>query len=75
MVKVASCFAQVLELVDRNDFARAVKELDAERGAKGFRCWDQLVAMLFCQVGSVHSLRWSRRCHRRLSCSARNGSG
>ena len=57
MVKVASCFAQVLELVDRNDFARAVKKLDAERGAKGFRCWDQLVAMLFCQVGSAHSLR------------------
>lgn len=57
MVKVASCFAQVLELVDRRDFARAVKELDAERGAKGFRCWDQLVAMLFCQVGSAHSLR------------------
>ena len=47
----------MLELVDRHDFARAVKELDAERGAKGFRCWDQLVAMLFCQVGSAHSLR------------------
>ena len=57
MVKAASCFAQVLELVDRHDFARAVRELDAERGAKGFRCWDQLVAMLFCQVGSAHSLR------------------
>ena len=47
----------MLELVDRHDFARAVKELDAERGAKGFRCWEQLVAMLFCQVGSAHSLR------------------
>jgi hypothetical protein len=57
MVRVASCFAQVLELVDRWGFGRAVRELDAERGAKGFRCWDQFVAMLFCQLGSAHSLR------------------
>lgn len=57
MVRVASCFAQVLELIDRHGFGRAVRELDAERGAKGFRCWDQFVAMLFCQLGSAHSLR------------------
>ncbi len=57
MVRVASCFAQALELVDRGGFGRAVRDLDAERGAKGFRCWDQFVAMLFCQLGSVHSLR------------------
>lgn len=57
MVRVGSCFAQVLELVDRGDFGRAVRDLDAERGAKGFRCWDQFVAMLFCQLGSAHSLR------------------
>lgn len=57
MVRVASCFAQVLELVDRHGFARTICELDAERGAKGFRCWDQFVAMLFCHLGSAHSLR------------------
>jgi hypothetical protein len=57
MVRVASCFAQVLELIDRQGFGRAVRELNAERGAKGFRCWDQLVSMLFCQLGSAHSLR------------------
>jgi hypothetical protein len=57
MIKVASCFAQVLELIDRCGFGRAVHELDAERGAKGFRCWDQFVAMLFCQLGAAHSLR------------------
>ena len=57
MIRVASCFAQVLELIDRGGFGRAVRELDAERGAKGFRCWDQFVAMLFCQLGSAHSLR------------------
>ncbi len=57
MIRVASCFAQVLELIDRCGFGRAVQDLDAERGAKGFRCWDQFVAMLFCQLGAAHSLR------------------
>jgi len=57
MVKVASCFAQVLNLIDRHGFGAAVRDLDAERGAKGFRCWDQFVGMLFCQLGSAHSLR------------------
>ena len=57
MVRGSSCFAQVLDLVDRCGFGRAVRDLDADRGAKGFRCWDQFVAMLFCQLGSAHSLR------------------
>jgi hypothetical protein len=57
MVAGTSCFAQVLSLVDRNDFARAVREHDAERGAKGFTCWDQFVSMTFCQLGSANSLR------------------
>jgi len=57
MVRVASCFAQVLSLVDRAGFARAVKETKAERGAKGFECWDQFVSMLFCQLGKADSLR------------------
>ena len=57
MVRSGSCFAQVLSLVDRYGFDQAVRELRAERGAKGFRCWDQLVAMLFCQLGSADSLR------------------
>jgi hypothetical protein len=47
----------VLELINRNEFAGSVRELKAERGAKGFRCWDQFVAMLFCQLGSADSLR------------------
>ena len=57
MVRGSSCFAQVLDLVDRCGFGCAVRDLDADRGAKGFRCWDQFVAMLFCQLGSAHSLR------------------
>ncbi len=57
MVAVASCFAQILALIDRTDFARAVRQHAAERAAKGFSGWDHFVAMLFCQMGSAHSLR------------------
>jgi DDE family transposase/uncharacterized protein DUF4372 len=57
MITVASCFSQLLSLVDRSAFARSVREHQAERGAKGFSCWDQFVAMLFCQMGGAHSLR------------------
>jgi hypothetical protein len=57
MVRTGSCFAQVLSMVDRYGFDRTIRELDAERGAKGFRSWDQFVAMLFCQLGSADSLR------------------
>lgn len=57
MITVASCFSQLLSLVDRAAFARAVKKHQAERGSKGFSCWEQFVAMLFCQMGAAHSLR------------------
>jgi len=57
MIAVASCFSQLLSLVDRGTFARAVREHQAERGAKGFSCWEQFVAMLFCQMGGANSLR------------------
>src|SRR5918999_3826866 len=57
MISAVSCFSQLLSLVDRNAFARAVKQHQAERGAKGFSCWEQFVAMLFCQMGAAHSLR------------------
>jgi hypothetical protein len=56
MVAVASCFSQVLSLVDRKDFAIAVRQHGAEKGAKGFSCWDQFVAMMFCQMGGANSL-------------------
>src|SRR5512147_335988 len=34
-----------------------VRDTHAERHAKGFTCWGQFVAMLFCQSGRAHSLR------------------
>jgi DDE family transposase/uncharacterized protein DUF4372 len=57
MVAVASCFSQLLTLIDRAAFAQAVRQHGAERASKGFSCWEQFVAMLFCQMGAAHSLR------------------
>jgi hypothetical protein len=52
-----SLFTQILSLFQRSDFARHVRELKAEHRAKGFSCWDQFVAMLFCQLAQARSLR------------------
>ncbi len=57
MVKVASLFSQLLAHFPRTEFARLVVKHRAERSAKGFTCWTQFVAMLFCQVARADSLR------------------
>lgn len=57
MLRNHSLFGQVLSLVSRSSFARHVGELKAERYAKGFRAWDQFVAMLFCHLAQARSLR------------------
>ena len=57
MVRTASLFNQLLEQIARNDFARLVGKHRAEYGAKGFTCWTQFVAMLFCQMARTDSLR------------------
>ena len=53
----SSLFSQLLGIIDRHDFGRLVRETKAEKGAKGFTCWEQLVAMLFCQLAQARSLR------------------
>ena len=57
MVRTASIFSQLLDVFPRIEFQRAVKKHKAERYTKGFRCWEQFVAMLFCQLAQAHSLR------------------
>lgn len=57
MVRVASLFSQILSLFPRTEFQQAVKHHGAERHAKGFSCWEQFVAMLFCHLAQAHSLR------------------
>jgi Transposase DDE domain/Domain of unknown function (DUF4372) len=57
MNRVCSIFSQMLQKFPRHEFALAVKEHKAERHARGFDCWTQFVAMLFCQLGHAQSLR------------------
>lgn len=57
MVAVASLFSQLLDLFPRREFEAAVRTTKADRYAKKFRCWDQFVGMLFCQMAQAHSLR------------------
>jgi len=57
MNRFSSIFGQILHLFPRREFFEAVEATRAERGAKGFSCWEQFVAMMFCQLGQAHSLR------------------
>jgi hypothetical protein len=57
MRSFSSIFSQLLTVFSKTDFQRLVQEHRAERGAKGFDCWTQFIAMLFCQLGRAHSLR------------------
>jgi len=57
MIKVASLFSQLLLHFPRNEFAQLVVNHQAERHAKGFTCWTQLVSMLFCHMAQADSLR------------------
>jgi len=68
VTQVCSVFSQLLQLFSRGEFARAVKQHSAERNAKGFTCWGQFVAMLFCQVAQLKSLR--EVCMGLASCEA-----
>jgi hypothetical protein len=57
MNRFCSIFSQLLQLFPRIEFEALVRKTQAERHARGFACWAQLVAMLFCQLGRAHSLR------------------
>jgi Transposase DDE domain/Domain of unknown function (DUF4372) len=55
--RFCSIFSQILQLFSRLEFESAVRKHKAERHARGFSCWGQFVAMLFCQLGRAQSLR------------------
>jgi hypothetical protein len=57
MNRVSSIFSQILQLIPRLPFEAKVREHKAERHARGFSSWAQLIAMLFCQLGHAQSLR------------------
>jgi hypothetical protein len=55
--RFCSIFSQLLKLFPRLEFDALVKTHRAEHHARGFTCWEQFVAMLFCQLGRAQSLR------------------
>lgn len=55
--RCASLFSQILNIVDRAQFEAAVRRTGAEDRTKGFSCWEQFVAMSFCQLAQAKSLR------------------
>jgi len=57
IVQAASLFNQLLQHFPRTEFGALVKKHKAERCAKGFNSWTQLVSMLFCQLAHADSLR------------------
>jgi len=57
MNRVSSIFSQLLQFFPRLEFQSLVREHKAERHARGFTCWQQFVAMLFCQLAYAQSLR------------------
>lgn len=57
MSAFCSVFGQILKLFPRTEFEQLVAETKAQRHARGFTCWEQFTAMLFCQLGGAHSLR------------------
>ena len=57
MLLNTSLFNQLLQHFPRTEFGSLVKETKAERHARGFTCWGQFVAMLFCHLAHADSLR------------------
>ena len=57
MKKYSSTFSQMLQLIPRYEFQKAVNDHDAERHSKGFSSWEQFVAMLFAQFAGQDGLR------------------
>lgn len=57
MNKVMSIFSQILQIFPKSEFIQFVAETKSNKFIKGFSCWDQFVAMLFCQLGRAQSLR------------------
>ncbi len=66
MNRVCSIFSQLLQLFPRLEFEHAVRETRAERHARGFTCWGQFVAMLFCHLAVLARILYGRRAVRLL---------
>jgi len=51
MNRVCSIFSQMLQLIPRTSFHKAVLEHKAERHARGFTCWGQICGHAVLPLG------------------------
>lgn len=52
-----SLFAQIIQLLKRNDFNSLVKRYETDKHNKGINTWTHFVSMLFMQFANANSLR------------------
>lgn len=52
-----SMFAQIVQLLPQSLFFKLVQKYQTDKGSKGISTRDQLIAMIFCQLGGAESLR------------------
>ncbi len=50
-------FAQLVAFIDRNHFNYLARKYSGDRYVKHFTCWNQLLALMFGQLGNRESLR------------------
>jgi hypothetical protein len=50
MNRSSSLFSQIRSMVSRSTFEGLVAKHQSDRTSRGFRSWNQFVAMLFCQL-------------------------
>jgi hypothetical protein len=57
MKKHNTVFAQMLQLIPRYRFEKAVKDYKTEHASKGLSSWEHFSAMLFAQLSGQRGLR------------------
>lgn len=50
-------FAELLKALPRPVFEKHVRQFDADKQCKGFKTWDQLIALMYAQISGATSLR------------------
>lgn len=50
-------FSQIIQKIDRTIFKKLVKDMQTDKGCKGYDSWTHLVSMLFCHFAKSTSVR------------------
>ncbi len=57
MAHSSTIYNQLLQLIPRHQFEKAVKAYDGDRYVKYFSCWQQFITLLYSQIRNKDSLR------------------